>query len=112
MGFVDAVGRVASHHARGVGNGELGDLVKTLSSDPSFQFDDLQGVNLKYGAQYAARLETESKEPMYYGQTVTAADTDKVLLRWKLDDGTYRVIFGDLRIEDVSPPRLAELEAQ
>lgn len=92
--------------------GELGDLVKTHSSDPSFQFDDLQGVNLKYGAQYAARLEAEGKEPMYYGQTVTAADAGKVLLLWKLDDGNYRVIFGDLRIEDVSPSELAKLEAQ
>ncbi len=92
--------------------GELGGLMKTLSSDPSFRLDDLQIVNLKYGAQYAARLKAEGKEPMYYGQTVTAADADKVLLRWKLDDGIYRVIFGDLRIEDVSPSRLAELEAQ
>lgn len=39
-------------------------------------------------------------------------DVDKVLLRWKLDDGQYRVIYGDLRIEDVSPQKLAELEAE
>ena len=92
--------------------GELDKLVKPLLSDPSFQFDDLQGVNLKYGAQYVGTLESEGKEPMYYGQAVTAADADKVLLRWKLDNGNYRVIFGDLRIEDVSPQQLAELEAE
>ncbi len=92
--------------------GEVGNLYKTLSSDPSFQLDDGQIVNLKYGAQHFSRLEAEGKEPVYSGATVTAADSDKVLLRWKLDDDLYRVIFGDLRIEDVSPGRLAELEAE
>ncbi len=91
---------------------EVGDLFKTLSSDPSFQLDDLQIVNLKYGAQHFGRLEAEGKEPVYSGATITADDVDKVLLRWKLDDGKYRVIFGDLRIEDVSTGRLAELEAE
>jgi hypothetical protein len=92
--------------------GEVDNLYKTLSSDPSFQIDDVQIVNLKYGAQYFGRLQTQSKEPVYSGATVTAADVDKVLLRWKLDDDRYRVIFGDLRIEDVSAGRLAELEAE
>jgi hypothetical protein len=49
---------------------------------------------------------------VYSGATVTAADVDKVLLRWKLDDGRYRVIFGDLRIEDVDAKRMAELKAE
>ena len=40
------------------------------------------------------------------------ADADKVLLRWKLDSGNYRVIFGDLKIEDVTPAKLKELEAK
>ncbi len=37
-------------------------------------------------------LASEDKDPAYYGDTVTAADVDKVLLRWNLDDGQYRVI--------------------
>ncbi len=92
--------------------GEVDTLYKTLSSDPSFQIDDVQIVNLKYGAQYFSRLQTQNKEPVYSGATVTAENPDKVLLRWKLDSGQYRVIFGDLRIEDVSPERLAELETE
>ncbi|MFC1634404.1 hypothetical protein ACFL5Z_06140 [Planctomycetota bacterium] len=91
---------------------EVGEIYKTKSSDPSFQVDDLQIVNLKYGAQHVGKLEAEGKEPVYSGATVTAAHVDKVLLRWKLDDGRYHVIFGDLRIEDVSAERLAELEAE
>jgi hypothetical protein len=37
-------------------------------------------------------------------------DTGKVLLRWKVSDKEYRVIFGDLHTETVSPERLAQLE--
>ena len=56
-------------------------------------------------------LVQDKKEPAYYGETVTPADTDKVLLRWKISDNEYRVIFGDLRAETVTPEKLAELEA-
>ena len=56
-------------------------------------------------------LVQEKKEPAYYGESVTPADTDKVLLRWKTSDSEYRVIFGDLRAETVTPEKLAELEA-
>ena len=89
---------------------EIGDIYRAKSGN--LQIDDAQVSTLKYGAQYFGRLESEGKEPVYSGATVTAADVDKVLVRWKLDDDRYRVIFGDLRIEDVSPERLAELEAE
>jgi len=92
--------------------GEIGNIYRAKSGDPSFQIDDSQVSTLKYGAQYFGTLQTEGKEPVYSGATVTATDVDKVLLRWKLDGGQYRVIFGDLRIEDVSAGRLAELEAE
>jgi hypothetical protein len=51
-----------------------------------------------------------NKDPAYYGKTVTPKDADTVLLRWKLSDKEYRVIFGDLHAETVSPEKLAELE--
>ncbi len=92
--------------------GEIGNIYRAKSGDPSFQIDDSQVSTLKYGAQYFGTLQTEGKDPVYNGQTVTAADADKVLLRWKLDDGQYRVIFGDLRIEDVSAERLADLQVE
>jgi hypothetical protein len=55
-------------------------------------------------------LVDESKEPAYYGETVEPGDSSKVLLRWKLDDGQYRVIFGDLSAKTVTAEELAELE--
>ena len=91
--------------------GEIGNIYRAKSGDPSFRIDDAQVSTLKYGAQYFQTLHKDGKDPVYYGPTVTADDANKVLLRWKLGDGRYRVIFGDLRIEDLSAERLAELEA-
>jgi hypothetical protein len=56
-------------------------------------------------------LEADKKDPVYYGKTVTPKDADKVLLRWKVSDNEYRVIYGDLHAETVTPEKLAELEA-
>jgi hypothetical protein len=93
--------------------GELGAIYQTLDAQGAApEMDDNLMIKLKFAAAYVGELDGEGKEPVYYGDTVTAADADKVLLRWKLSDTQYRVIFGDLRIEDVSPERLAELEAQ
>jgi hypothetical protein len=55
-------------------------------------------------------LRWDNKDPAYYGKTVTPKDADKVLMRWKVSDNEYRVIFGDLHAETVTPEKLAELE--
>jgi len=55
-------------------------------------------------------LVQQKKDPAYYGKTVTPKDADKVLLRWKVSDKKYRVIYGDLRAETITPEKLAELE--
>ena len=52
------------------------------------------------------------KEPAYYGQSVTPEDANAVLLRWKVSDSEYRVIFGDLSVRTVTTEELAELEKQ
>jgi len=59
---------------------------------------------------FYVRLIQDKKDPAYYGKTVTPKDSDKVLLRWKLSENKYRVIYGDLRVETISPEKLAELE--
>jgi len=56
-------------------------------------------------------LVRDRKDPAYYGKTVTPKDADKALMRWKVSDNEYRVIFGDLHAETVSSEKLAELEA-
>ncbi|MBN1974233.1 MAG: hypothetical protein JW787_11375 [Sedimentisphaerales bacterium] len=56
-------------------------------------------------------LQNDKKSPAYYGNIVTPKDADKVLMRWKVSDNQYRVIYGDLHAETVTPEKLAELEA-
>ena len=66
----------------------------------------IRGLNRFY-----ANLSRANKDRAYYGKTVTPKDADKVLMRWKVSDNEYRVIYGDLHAETVTAEKLAELEA-
>ena len=55
-------------------------------------------------------LVQDKKEPAYYGESVGPDDADAVLMRWKISDDEYRVLFGDLTTKDVTAEELAELE--
>ncbi|MGO8745322.1 MAG: LolA family protein [Thermoguttaceae bacterium] len=57
-------------------------------------------------------IQNENPDAAYYGKTVGPNDKDKVLVRWKLDDGRYEVIFGDLRSETVTAEKLRALEGK
>jgi hypothetical protein len=59
---------------------------------------------------FYAELSRSGSDPAYYGDDVVGSDFDRVLLRWRLDDGRYRVIYGDLRAETVDSSRLEKLE--
>ncbi|MCF7972940.1 MAG: hypothetical protein K9N55_03910 [Phycisphaerae bacterium] len=67
----------------------------------------IQGACLFYG-----KLVQEDKDVAYYGHEVTPQDAEKVLMRWKISEEQYRVIFADLSTLDVSPDELARLEGQ
>ena len=62
------------------------------------------------GTMYTT-LERDGKDPAYYGDRVSAATPQALLFRWKIDDNRYRVVFGDLRTEDVPTDELIQLEA-
>jgi len=52
-----------------------------------------------------ARINTilrENPDASYHGIDVGPSDADKVLMRWKLPDGNYQLLYGDLRSEVVS----------
>jgi len=93
------------------------------------RFRELDGDQLDKLDQYEVTMETmqvtqplqspgffymmlvqEQKEPMYYGETVGPDDSDAVLLRWKVSDNEYRVVFGDLTVGNATAEELAELE--
>jgi outer membrane lipoprotein-sorting protein len=65
-----------------------------------------------YAMSWINTLQRDYPECVYHGKTVTPKDVGKILLRWKLDDGEYRVIYGDLKWENVSADRLKVLEAK
>jgi hypothetical protein len=65
-----------------------------------------------YGMSWINSLQRDYPECRYFGKTVTGNDSGRVLLRWKLDDGQYRVIYGDLKHENVTAERLRELESR
>jgi hypothetical protein len=62
------------------------------------------------GFAWMNTIQRHNPDAAYYGKTVGPADKDKVLFRWKLEDGGYRVIYGDLRAETVTAERLKKIE--
>ncbi|MCP4613619.1 MAG: DUF2092 domain-containing protein [Planctomycetes bacterium] len=57
-------------------------------------------------------LVQDKKDPAYYGEFVTPKDADLVLMRWKVSDNEYRVIFGNLHAETLTVEVLKELEKE
>ena len=66
----------------------------------------IQGAGMFY-----MQLVQENKAPAYYGDIITPEDADQVLMRWKVSDTEYRVIYGNLNAETVEAEVLAELES-
>jgi hypothetical protein len=50
-------------------------------------------------------LLVNNADASYHGKAVGPKDADKVLMRWKLDDGRDQVIYGDLRTAVEGPDR-------
>lgn len=57
------------------------------------------------------QLVQDKSDPAYYGEFVTPEDTDKVLMRWKVSENEYRVVFGNLQAETIDADVLVELES-
>lgn len=58
------------------------------------------------------RVLLSNPDVAYFGKTVGPKAKDKVLAHWRLDDGRYQIIFGDLRAEIVTAERLHALEGK
>jgi hypothetical protein len=58
------------------------------------------------------KVEFHSSDFAYNGKTVRPSDKDKILLRWKLDNGNYAIIYGDLHYECVTAEKLHSLEGK
>jgi hypothetical protein len=84
----------------------LGRLHTMIAEGRRAEFDELGragimrlGIEIGGGTMYYMKLVRDGREPEYFGDEVTPADSDKVLLRWQLDDGQVRAVYGDLHAE-------------
>jgi len=57
-------------------------------------------------------LVRQGREVVFYGDSIDPEDSNAVLLQWKLSDGEYGVMFGDLRTKTVGAEELIKLQAQ
>ena len=79
-------------------------------SDEQIQQMMAKMINIQASFLFYNKLVQDGNDPAYYGKDVNAADTDAILMRWKISDDTYRVIYGDLTAEDVTAEELKAME--
>jgi len=89
---------------------QLKEEMKGLTGEETLKRVSDAGKPIFQLMRFYAGLVQQKKDPAYYGKTVTSEDADKVLMRWKLSDSEYRVIFGDLSVKTITTEELAELE--
>jgi len=103
--------RALRSEAKELMNFKGSDSLKGLSEDEKTRKTSKFILLVMPGDFYGELLENDN-EPLYFGEEVGPNDSDKILLRWKLDNGQYRVIFGDLNAKTVTAEELAELEKE
>jgi hypothetical protein len=57
-------------------------------------------------------LAKQGKEVVFYAESANINDSNSVLMQWKVSDGRYKVILGDLREIEVSAEELIKLQAR
>lgn len=82
-------------------------LVKHLLSAQGLGRSEISLARTRY--EY---LVEKGKEAAYYGDSVDPEDSNAVLMQWRLSDGKYRIIFGDLRERTVNAEELVKLQSR
>jgi hypothetical protein len=115
--FADLAGRYPKDLAKGL----VPDFIEAAMGPPH----DVNAATAKADAFVKRAMELASRagslrrfymtlvkgkeDPAYYGEQVVPQDP-RVLLRWRVSDTEYRVIFGDLQVETVTAEVLADME--
>jgi hypothetical protein len=66
---------------------------------------------LRAACGFYGKLVQAERQVIYFGDRVKPGDENRILMRWKLGEDSYRIIFGDLRTDSVSGDALLELES-
>ena len=87
-------------------------LAPTRDRKRNEKYAKLADVTMPIGGllSFYQTLVQGKKDPAYYGEFVTPEDAGSVLMRWKVSESEYRVIFGDRHAETVTADVLKELE--
>ena len=90
---------------------QFGQQLKTAATeDEKGQMIMQKMMPLQSLGMFYMTLVQDKKDPAYYGQTVTPGDAQAVLLRWKESEDSYKVIFGDLSVTEMSAEQLKQIE--
>ena len=79
-------------------------------SDEQMQQMTAKMMKVQAPVLFYTKLGRDGNDPAYYGKDVNAGNANTVLMRWKISDGVYRVIYGDLSAENVTAEKLKEME--
>jgi len=82
-------------------------LIKYCLGDIDADKGNVSAARLRY--EY---LSQKGEDVVYYGDSADPQDSNAVLIQWKLPDGRYKVVFGDLREETVLAEELVKLQAR
>jgi hypothetical protein len=66
---------------------------------------------LRAACGFYGKLVQDEQNVIYFGDRVAPDDADRILMRWKVDEDRYRVIYGDLETDTISGSDLLELES-
>ncbi|MFN0052341.1 MAG: hypothetical protein ACKV0T_09120 [Planctomycetales bacterium] len=66
-------------------------------------------LDASWGWGWMNVLHNQNSDCRYFGKTVGFKDAGKVLMHWKLDGDSYRVIYGDLKTQTVTAAKLHSL---
>jgi len=87
-------------------NGLGADIFRNMSKEVKEQ--KLQDIF--FACAYYDKLVREKKDVIYYGEKVTAKDSNKVLIRWRIREDKSRIVFGNLTTKDLAAKDLSKLE--
>ena len=86
---------------------DLKELVGYLPGAAASRSEVLGGLS-----RYYRDFVSQGRDVVYYGESVSSQDGSAILMHWRLADGRYRVIFGDLHVREVTAEELIQLQAQ
>jgi hypothetical protein len=79
----------------------VGGLIASGGANGAQPLTHQESLEVGAGVVFYMELAAGGRSPEYFGKTVLPGQKDAVLVRWKTEDGQWRVVYGDLRAETI-----------